>query len=357
MKWRLLTTQDCEEWGDTLRRFPTADAYFLPEYHRAYELNGDGRALAFVAQDGDDLLFYPFLLRPIEKVGDRPVSGSWQDISTVYGYSGPLSSSVSPYFLSSAWAAFATWCEQQQIVAEFIRFNSLAESHRYVGGWCEVAVDGETVALDLHCSEEELWSGYPSVQRNMVRKAIRSGLVCEQTASPEDVGAFRALYEETMDRIGASSYYYFTDAYFRQLFVGLGDGVKLFVVRGGGDIVAAALFLDHGERIHYHLAGSDTAHRDAAPGNLLLHTVAEWGRNLGYRWLHLGGGITASPDDPLLRFKASLSKLRLPFRVGKRVHNREVYDGLCSQWMRGRSMAARPSYFLLYRLDQEAVQD
>jgi len=352
MNWRVITTEDSDAWHESLEKLPQKDAYFLPEYHRAYELNGDGRARAFVARDGDDLLFYPFLVRPIEKVGDRPVDGSWQDIETVYGYSGPISSSVNPYFLSKAWAAFASWCEQQQIVAEFIRFNPLAESHRYVEGWCEVVVDRETVALDLACSEEELWSGYPSVHRNMVRKAIRSGLVCEQTTSPEDVVAFKAMYQEAMDRIGADRYYYFSDAYFRQLLDGLGDGVRLFVVRSGDDIAAAALFLVHGDRIGYHLAGSAPVYRGAAPSNLLLHTVADWGRSLGHRWLHLGGGTTASPDDALFRFKASVSKLRLPFRVGKRVHNQEAYDALCTQWMRERGLAQRPPYFLLYRLQE-----
>ena len=352
MKWWVLSTQESEGWYNALERLPQTDIYFLPEYHRAYELNGDGMAYAFAAEEGDHVLFYPFFVRPIERVGFEPVPEPWYDIETVYGYSGPLCTTTDTAFLAGAWATFAAWCREKCIVAEFIRFNPLIDNYRYVDNPCRVVLDRETVAVNLKCSEEDLWTSYPSVQRNMVRKALRKGLVCEEVSAIEGLNAFRHLYDDTMDGIGAHHYYYFSDAYFNYVRHALSEKVKLFVVRDEDQVVAAALFLLHGDRIHYHLAGSDVRYREAAPNNLLLHTVAQWGRERGFRWLHLGGGRTANPDDGLFRFKASISRLRLPFYIGKRVHNQDAYERLCAEWMRQKGVTKKPSYFLLYRLEE-----
>jgi len=351
MKVRVYNTQEFDEWNNVLRRFPQTDIYFLPEYHRAHELNGDGTAYAFVAEEDDHVLFYPFFVRSIKKVGPKLVTGSWYDIETVYGYSGPLCTTADRAFLKKAWEAFGSWCRGKHIIAEFIRFNPLMKNYRYVNGSCRVALDRETIGVGLDCSKEELWRSYPSIQRNMVRKALRHGLVCEEKPIAQGLKAFKGLYDKTMEYVQARNYYYFSDRYFDYLRDGLGDKVRTFVVRDANRIVAAGLFLVHGDRIHYHLAGSDLAYRKFAPNNLLLHTVALWGQEHGFRWLHLGGGRTPSSDDSLFRFKASISRLRLPFYVGRKVHNREVYEGLCAEWMQQKGLTKRPNYFLLYRLE------
>ena len=83
MKCRVLNTKESTEWCEALKRFPQADVYFLPQYHRANELNGNGTAHAVIAEDGGQVLFYPFIVHPIEKVGAEPVRGPWFDIETV----------------------------------------------------------------------------------------------------------------------------------------------------------------------------------------------------------------------------------------------------------------------------------
>ena len=175
--------------------------------------------------------------------------------------------------------------------------------------------------------------------------------MCEEVPVARGLSAFRRLYDKTMERVQARGYYYFSDRYFDYLRDALSKKAKTFVVRETDRIVAAALFFTHEDRIHYHLAGSDAAYRRFAPNNLLLHTVALWGHQQGFHWLHLGGGRTPSSDDSLFRFKASVSRLRLPFYIGKRIQNQEVYDGLCAEWMRQKGLTKRPNYFLLYRLE------
>jgi Acetyltransferase (GNAT) domain len=354
MNTALFETSHGAEWDRHLARFPSADVYHAAGYHEAHERNGDGRAFAYLAEDGGEALFYPFLLRPIEQVAGERVAENWTDIETVYGYSGPLASSDDAAFLARAWEGFDRWCGDRGVIAEFVRFNPLSRNCGFRNPHCAVRRDRETVALSLAGSEEDLWARYSSTHRNMVRKAIHRGLTVAEVAVGEGLADFARLYAATMQRVGARPYYSFSPAYLTSLADALGDALRLFAVRDGGTMVAAALFLLHADRLHYHLAGSDPAYRAAAANNLLLHGAALWARERGLRHLHLGGGRSSDASDPLFRFKASVGRERLPFHFGTRVHDEAAYADLCDRWRRRRTAAPRPAYFLLYRLEEAA---
>ena len=351
MNVRVLGCDAEDEWRTWLARMPASDVYFLPQYHRAHELNGDGRAVAFAADEGRDSFFYPFLVRPIERVAGEPPAERWQDIETVYGYSGPLCTTDSPRLLDAFWKAFSTWCRENRIIAEFVRFNPLLENRRLAGPDCHVSIDRDTVVVDLAGSDEDFLARYPSGQRSKIRKAHAAGLVCAQVPAEDALDAFRALYRRTMTHLDAKSYYFFNDAYFDHLTSTLGASAPIFTVSDAQGPVAAALFLVHGETMHYHLGGSDESRRESRPNNLLFHEAALWGRAHGCRWLHLGGGRTSDPRDALLAFKSTLSRKRLRFDLGRRVHDPAGYEALCAQWLRATGRTARPDYFLLYRLE------
>lgn len=345
---RLLTTAD-RDWAGALDRV-RSDVYFRADYHRACEANGDGEARLFVAEDEGELFAYPILLRRVERVGRVPVSDEVYDVESAYGYTGPLATTDDRDFLDSCWKAFGGWSAERRVVAEFARLNPLLENERFVSQEHTVLHVRDSVLLRLDRPPDELWDGYPSVHRNMVRRALREGLEArqlERSALPE----FVRLYRETMDRASAAESYYFDDGYFEEL----GDRAILFGVLHGVELVAAGLFLAGVDTVHYHLAGSTEEGRRFGAGNLVLHAAAEWGSAGGYRWLHLGGGRTGSPDDSLFRFKLSVSRIRRPVYVATRIHDAEAYAELCERWLEQRNGEGRPQYFLLYRLDPLAV--
>lgn len=350
MRTTALRTSEPAAWHAILARLPGTDIYFTPEYHALAEANGDGLAWAFVAEENDDILFYPCLTRLIEHIGNEPVPGGWQDSETVYGYSGPLATTTDEGFLARAWKAFRAWAHDERIVAAFLRFNPLSASERFADATCRVVRDRETVVIDLGGSAEELWQRFPPAQRRKVRRAEAAGLAGEEWGGRQGLGAFRSIYERTMHHLDAEPYYFFSDAYFEGIEHLLGDAAHLFAVCQGGRPIAAALFLLYRDRMHYHLGGSDSRARDARPNNLLFHQAAEWGRQRGFRWLHLGGGRTTEPGDGLFRFKASLSRARLPFHVGMCVLQPAVYDALCDLWRRQAGGPPTRPYHLLYRL-------
>ena len=353
--WVYATSQTCD-WHEALNHFSNVDVYFLPEYHRAHERNGDGAARGFFIKDGHHALFYAFLIRPIEQIGSKLIEDPWYDIETVYGYGGPLSTTDDPVFLKRAWELFFDWCQENRIIAEFIRFHPLLDNQRFMMDKSCLVYNRKTVYVDLKGSQKEIWENYPSVHRNMIRKALHRNLVCEEMTLVDGLEIFKDIYKVTMEGVGADRYYFFSDAYFECLKHKFDQNTKLFVVKDDEQIVAAALILTQDEFVHYHLAGSDFNFRKFAPNNLLLHTVIMWAQEKGFHKLHLGGGRTSDSDDSLLRFKSGISRNQSDFYVGKRVINQVVYDKFCELWRQQHPEIREVNYFLLYRMEDGHFQ-
>lgn len=348
--WQALTlASDGPLWDSACERLPNADVYFTRGYHAAYEAIGDGRATAFVHDDGRNLFFYPFMCRPITAVGSIAAPLECQDIETVYGYSGPLCTTDDPRFLGDAWAGFAAYCRRARVVAEFSRFHPYAENHDLLGPGCTVVLDRHTVSIDLRGTEQEFWERYPHGQRSTIRQAQALGLAVAEMDPAHGMGVFKEIYRINMRHVDARPYYFFEDDYFDALRAGLGPSLRVFVVQDAGRCVAAGLFLWSRDVIHYHLGGSLPDARHLRPNNLLFHEVARWGRDRSCRSLHLGGGRTARADDALFRFKASFSRERRCFYTGRRVHDAEAVAALSTLWREQANGAAEPDYFLLYR--------
>jgi len=345
MTFRWISTLDPDKWDGLLARFDNTDIYFTAGYHKAYEANGDGKALAFVAESPEGLLFYPFLLRDF-----ADDLGNCRDIETVYGYTGSLCTTADKLFLEEAWSGFSEWCRTQEIVTEFARFHPLIENHKLAPSAMVLMHDRETVVVQLIADDATRWSAHTTVHRNMVRKAQRNGLTCaRESLTTQNLSVFRSLYATTMERVGSSEYHRFSEDYFNTLVSYLGDSLQLFVVYREERQIAAALFLVGSETLHYHLSGNDVEARRFGGNNLLLHTAAAWGHEIGLKTLHLGGGNSSLPDDPLFTFKASLSKHRSQFYIGKRVWAEERYAHMRNLWLKNHPGADVPNRLQFYR--------
>ena len=72
--------------------------------------------------------------------------------------------------------------------------------------------------------------------------------------------------------------------------------------------------------------------KTAGMTNLLYYGIAVEGALRGKTTLHMGGGVTGDENDPLFRFKASLSPEKTIFWLGTRCHDRFQYDELGRIW-------------------------
>jgi len=338
-------------WDD-LANSLGGDVYHLAGYSSVVSRFQEiGTPLAFVAQDNDDLLLLPFIVREI--CSDHCEDSIYYDAISPYGYPGPLIGSAGnpKVFLNRAFAELYEKLRFRNIVAFFGRLHPLLNrdnSLPYPVG--TVIQHGSTVAIDLSLSDKDIWAQLRSGHRNEINRARRSGHVALIDDTWTYWEQFLEIYAETMSRLGASSSYRLSREYFEELQRQLGNRIHLAVVLIDDCAAAAALFTESNGIVQYHLSGGRSSYSKHQPTKLMLHSVALWAKARGNRVLHLGGGL-GGQEDSLFAFKAGFSKQTYPFYTWRLVLNQSVYDQLVSDWEKksGRPADSIGGFFPAYR--------
>lgn len=320
---------DCfkRNWNSYLLQLPSDcfDIYFMEEYVKLYE-NDVKQALAFVWEKEEKILIFPFLLEAIPGT-------SFYDFETAYGYGGPISNSDDKNFLSDAWNNFIDIARNKNILAGFIRLHPLLNNDEFLDSNFTIINDRNTIAINLEYTPTDIWQKeIHSKHRNVIRKASDSGLIFSLDENLDRIDQFVEVYNSTMKRIDADSFYFFSKDYYEKLKRNLSEHSFLGIVSRDSSILAMAIFFYSGSYGHYHLAGSYSESLKYYPNNLLLYKAALELKERGCKYLHLGGGLSSSPDDNLFKFKKRFSKKLWTFSIAKIIVNENEYKSLCSDW-------------------------
>ncbi len=321
-----------QSWNALLEEFPagTVDVYYREEYARLYT-DERVQAKAFVRIDGGEVYLVPFLTHPNLFLG-----GERFDVSTPYGYGGPVSTTNDPRFIADSARAFSATMREMGGVAGFVRCHPLLDTHERLGGGWSVRFDRATVGGSLDCPAEEIWEHHlDSKGRNRIRRAEKAGVEFVADENLEYLDSFMAIYHHAMDLVGASSFYYFDRDYFSAIKEGLGDEACLMCGFLDGELVAGMLFLCDDTYAHAHLSGSRIEHRDVAPNNLVLHRALLHARERGCKMFHVGGGSSTRADDSLLRFKGRFSRDRYSFHIAGATFDAPAYARAVESWAVG----------------------
>jgi hypothetical protein len=356
--YKTFDLSDKESWHKFLKKTESKDVYFTPEYLEIYERNGEGKALLFIYENGENFVYYPFLLRGLNELsyadGVRRKYGDLYDITTPYGYGGPITNtkdeSIKKQLYRQFEDSFSSFCFQKNIISEFVRFHPLIRNDLDYKD-IEATLNRHTIYVDLSLELEEIWANYDKKNRNRLRKAKANEYFTMVHRSLSELENFLDLYYKTMDKKNAYDYYYFQRDFFENNVELLRDHLELIEVMMEDKVVMSCFFMHYGDFIHYHLLGSDEEYLKYSPNNSLIHYVVEWAKFKGKKVLHLGGGY-AGDNDTLYRFKKRFNKYGdLPFFIGKRIRNGEIYQELVS------SLPVTESYFPLYRHPDLAMQN
>src|SRR5699024_2266229 len=154
----------------------------------------------------------------------------------------------------------------------------------------------ETIAWNLRT--DDLIGQLAANHRRNWRKADRAGVEARIIPNPSDTKTFRVLYENTMQRLGTKSFYWFPEAYWSGLENELSEhSLQVDAVYQGRTIASVWCLLGR-DYMHFHLNGTTDESQDLR-GTFIAHlAAAEWGRDQGYELAHLGGGS----DESLLNF-------------------------------------------------------
>ncbi len=158
-----------------------------------------------------------------------------------------------------------------------------------------------TFLIYLHHTEDELWSGVDSKQRNIIRKGDKSGVVVEHYAGKEILAYlrdFQQLRQTTQSRAirhnKNASMLLKSDAFFSKIFTE--QRSRLFLAKYEGEVVSVALMLEGGKTAYYYSGGSDIEvnKKTGASAHLLWKAICYY-REREYAYFDMGG-VPVNPD-------------------------------------------------------------
>jgi hypothetical protein len=358
-KFELLdASEDTDRWKTLLKCGPKEfqDIYAQPEYGGIHCSNETERFKLFVYCEGDNYWLYPFLLRSIPAVYACLLGFKAFDLETPYGYGGPVANGGDIEFIKRANLEFMRWCRASGVIAEFVRLNPLQKNQReYITG-IDLMFDRRTVSLDLS-GETDLRQRLKKNARSMISRSMRDGVEITPADLDKEFKQFVDIYQKTMNRVSAETFYFFDEGYFDRLRELIRASGMLVLAKLAGEIAAAAVFVKGEHWLHYHLSATNPDHFHPGATNALILYAAEIGRADGLECLHLGGGKTKDADDSLFRFKRRMATTEHDFWIGKRIHHVDAYDQIRDHWRRcnEKSAAEYKNRILCYRYFDETI--
>ena len=345
MSLHICTIEQSEKWDKVVRSFSSYDVYYLSGYVKAFQIHGDGYPILFYYEGENIRGIHVVMKRDIandECFADKISRNTVFDFITPYGYGGWLIEGTGEK--KCLFAEYEKWCKEHNIVSEFVRFHPMLNNAEEINDFYDVVKLGNTIAMDLS-SPDTIWANLTSKNRNMVRKAQKSGVKIYRGQFPEIYTTFKEIYNLTMDSDNAKAYYYFKDAFYDSIQKDLTNEAQVFWAEVNGKIIATSIIISSNGYMNYHLSGSLREHQYLAPSNLLLYKAALWGCDNGYKSLHLGGGV-GSKEDGLYKFKSAFNRSeKKQFAIGKKIYLHNVYNELIMM----KNLSVKGAFFPEYR--------
>ena len=176
----------------------------------------------------------------------------------------------------------------------------------------------KTIWIDLSVGLERLLANLDSQWRYGARKALREGVVVEETSSPSDIGVFFGLCESISEakRFALPGSRALVENLLRASRESFAVEARLFVGRLEGKVVAGALVIRSGVNAHYFWGGVDRAHPKLRAGEAVQWAVMEWAVKAGLKIYDLEG-VDPERNPGTYNFKKKMggTLVALPDRV------------------------------------------
>lgn len=346
----ILHADDLDKWVEFYEKAGAPGVYHHPQYLALlagdYEFE-DERAELFVYEDGENMVYYPYLRRalstsPLGSNDDVDTTG-YDDIVSSWYYGGPFLSPGTDDEVAGEFAdKFTEYCRESGIVAEFVRFDP--NEQNYADFECiEPEFNRETVPVDLTVSSEEVWERYEERNQRAIKQAQETDLVVEPTADRDDIAGFHDIYTNAMEARDAATHYRFDQSFFESLIDS--DLFTLLVVRYQDELVGGFIAAHDDHAGYHYLSASNPDYWDMRVNNLLYHEVIMHMKETDRDLFDFQGGRPG-----VFKFKRGFSPDRGEFYVGKRVHDEEAYDRFLD--VVPDDVDTDSGYFPAYRVEQ-----
>lgn len=321
---QVITIHQKNEWKQFVEKSNQYDFYHTWYYHN---MDKAGDPVLFVYTENSDFIAFPLIKRSI------PNSNLF-DLTSVYGYSGPISNlpfeDIPNEMKENFKTEFSIFLKEYGSVSIFSRFNPLLNQLPLMAQFDGIYDNGLVVVIDLQVSIEEQRSKYNRKLWRNIKKLKRQGYHMEQVDTLKGIRDFTCIYTENMKRLGATDFYMFTEEYFQNLLEAKEFNAKLFILYDEDEPVAGELVICTQKIMQSHLLATSDKYYRNSPAKLITDEITILGRELGMHYFNLGGGL-GFKEDSLFDFKSSYSKLLLDFKSWRYIADQESYDLLLEE--------------------------
>ena len=317
----ILSLEQKDEWNAIVRSMSQYDFYHLAEYH-LLEHSGQSLLLHFSSKSTEFAL--PVIIRPIDETENN-------DITSVYGYAGPLSNCENPDIqaVKEFQNELLHFFDKFKIVSVFSRLHPLFNNQELIlSGLGDIVDTNQTVGIDLSLTEQEQKKQYSHSVKNHISRLKRKNIIVKKAETREEIDIFIEIYKENMKRVNASKMYFFENDYFYRFFENIPS--SLFLAYYEEQAICGSLFTICNGIVQPHLSATHDEYLRWSPLKLVWDHIRIDAVEKNARWMHLGGGVGGT-DDSLFQFKAQFSNLRFIFKTWRYIHNEEVYTRLVSE--------------------------
>ncbi len=333
-----------EKWDYFLSEIGEYDFYHTYDYHQI-SIEKDETAVLFVYTEGKSIIAIPFVVRPIK-------NSEYYDITSVYGYAGPISINVGGDWDNSKMRReLDAFFDSHKIVSVFSRLNPYISNQEIIlDKLGTIDTIGPVVNIDLTKSLDEQRAGYSNITKRYLKKSEKL-FSFKFSNKREDILKFIDLYYENMIRVNASKKYFFDHDYFFNIInaEGFETDILFATLKETNEIISAAMMTRANDKIvQYHVSGTRNDYLKLTPMRYLIDKMRVFASEKGYKYFNLGGGL-GNKKDSLLQFKSTFSKDFRDFKVWKIVCNQEVYDKL-SAHKKDEIQDSNKDFFPQYRL-------
>lgn len=323
---QVITIDDSDKWDDVVRSFEKYSAYYLSDYARAFQLQGDGTPLLFYFNDGITRAMNVVMKRDIAKdknfIG-KLEEGLYFDFSTPYGYGGFV---VEGDDTDELHKEYNQYCKDNRIISEFVRFDLFSGFANKYDGYIETRM--HNVIRSLSIDPAAILMDFKHKVRSNLRRAEENNLAVKIDYSGNKINDFLAVYYNTMKRNEADNFYYFPREFFNTLNL-MKNNVAYFYVLFGKRVISVELVLYDDNTCYSYLGGTDCEYFHLRPNEFLKYEIIKWAYERGLKNYVLGGGY--GEDDRLFSYKKSFAPNGIVnFYIGGKIFNLNLYKKILS---------------------------
>jgi hypothetical protein len=321
MNFQNLTIRNRKDWDDYINRSFSHEAFHTWYYH---SLNAEGEPLLFVYEEEKLFIALPVIKRKIE-------GSEYFDMTCVYGYSGPISNIMLTDLTTSTIMRFKTeftnFMKEESAICIFSRLHPFLDQHHLLENIGGIKDNGTTLYVDLSLSVEDQRNRYDKRLGRQIRSLRKMGYIIKEADSIKEIEDFAEMYYKNMDRLNASSNYYFDVQHFINLLNEEYMKNKLILIYDGLNLMCGALILLSDNIVRNHLSATSPDYLNISPSKLLTDEISVIGRRLGKKIFHLGGGV-GGKEDSLFNFKKLFSSLQVKDRIWCYINDEPAYNDL-----------------------------